>query len=306
MLSRNHHGGLVFIGCSGWSYDDWVGRFYPTNMARKKEEWLRYYSTYFNTVEINSTFFSEPDDFVVNGWIKKGAALRGFEFSVKMPMAITHQALDAGEGGKAAGLATSFEATCAKPLADSGLLGAVLLQMPPSFVNTEGSRAALRTTLEALDTDRHRYAVELRHRSWFKDGGEVEDGAFEILQSLNVANVLADGPEAPAGKKCSANHAYFRFHGRSREVWSDEEDEESLRLSHFDHLYSEDEVKELAESVKVVSATRSQSRAYFTNSSKSKGARNALQLMDQLGMVHKGKDIPVQLSAAGAFLMSKR
>ncbi len=298
----------MFIGCSGWSFEDWVGRFYPVNMAKKKEEWLRYYSSYFNTVEINSTFFREPEDFIVNGWIKKGSVLKDFEFSVKMPQTVTHQALVKNEGEQAGVMASSFEVRCVKPLAESGLLGAALLQLSPSFENEEGPREALRSALSALDTDVYRYAVEFRHGSWF-DGtsGDLEEQAFELLQSLNVANVLADGPEAPAGRKCSANHAYFRFHGRTREVWSDQEQEESLRLSRFDHLYDDEEMKKLAASVQVVSATRSQTRAYFCNNSRAKSVRNALQLMDHLGIAHKEKDIPVDdHSAVGPFLMSKR
>jgi len=47
----------ALIGCSGWSYDDWVGRFYPSDLAKKKGEWLSYYSRFFSTVEINSTFY---------------------------------------------------------------------------------------------------------------------------------------------------------------------------------------------------------------------------------------------------------
>ncbi|OPX60704.1 MAG: hypothetical protein A4E29_01070 [Methanomassiliicoccales archaeon PtaB.Bin134] len=298
----------MFIGCSGWSFEDWVGRFYPVNMARKKEEWLRYYSSYFNTVEINSTFFREPDDFIVNGWIKKGSVLKDFEFSVKMPQTVTHQALINNEGEQAGVMASSFEVRCVKPLADNGLLGATLLQLSPYFKNEERSREALRSTLSALDTEIYRYAVEFRHRSWFDNSsGELETRAFELLQSLNVANVLADGPEAPVAKECSANHAYFRFHGRKREVWSDDEQEESLRLSRFDHLYTDEEIKQLAASIQVVSATRSQTRIYFSNNSRARSARNALQLMDQLGIAHKEKDIPVDdHSTVGPFLMSKR
>jgi uncharacterized protein YecE (DUF72 family) len=52
----------ILVGCSGWSYDDWVGRFYPVELA-KKGEWFSYYSEYFNTVEINSTFYRSPNDF---------------------------------------------------------------------------------------------------------------------------------------------------------------------------------------------------------------------------------------------------
>jgi len=47
----------ILVGCSGWSYDDWVGAFYPVELANKKGEWFDYYAQYFNTVEINSTFY---------------------------------------------------------------------------------------------------------------------------------------------------------------------------------------------------------------------------------------------------------
>jgi hypothetical protein len=47
----------ILVGTSGWSYDDWVGPFYPRDMANNKGEWFTYYAKYFKTVEINSTFF---------------------------------------------------------------------------------------------------------------------------------------------------------------------------------------------------------------------------------------------------------
>ena len=50
----------VLIGCSGWSYDDWVGRFYPMDVAKNKGRWFEYYSQYFRTVEINSTYYRVP------------------------------------------------------------------------------------------------------------------------------------------------------------------------------------------------------------------------------------------------------
>ena len=297
----------MFIGCSGWSFEDWVGRFYPVSFSRKKEEWLRYYSNYFNTVEINSTFFRAPEEFTVNGWIKKAATLKGFEFSVKMPQTVTHDALAKNEGERAGVLASSFEATCVRPLANSELLGAALLQMSPSFRNVDDSREALRDTLKVLDTDVYRYAVEFRHRSWFEAGSdELDIRAYELLRSFNVANAITDGPEGTMSRKSSADHAYFRFHGRGREVWTDEDREEDLRLSRYDHLYSDEEIAELAVRIKEGGADMTQARAYFCNSSKAKGAKNALRLMDVLDIPHKEKEIQVDNhSPVGPFLMSK-
>jgi uncharacterized protein YecE (DUF72 family) len=81
----------ILIGTSGWSDDDWVGSFYPREIANKKGEWLAYYTKYFKTVEINSTFYQPPGEFQVKYWLKK--APKGFEYSVKMPQLITHKAV---------------------------------------------------------------------------------------------------------------------------------------------------------------------------------------------------------------------
>jgi hypothetical protein len=46
----------ILVGCSGWSYDDWIGGFYPVELTNKKGAWFDYYAQYFSTVEINSTY----------------------------------------------------------------------------------------------------------------------------------------------------------------------------------------------------------------------------------------------------------
>jgi uncharacterized protein YecE (DUF72 family) len=71
----------IIIGASGWSYDDWVDPFYPREIANEKGEWFAYYAKYFNTVEINSTFYRPPGEFQVNSWLKK--APKRFEYSVR-------------------------------------------------------------------------------------------------------------------------------------------------------------------------------------------------------------------------------
>lgn len=81
----------ILIGTSGWSYNDWVGPFYPDDMANKKGEWFTYYAKYFKTVEINSTFYRPPGEFQVNSWLRK--APKRFEYSVKMPQLVTHKVL---------------------------------------------------------------------------------------------------------------------------------------------------------------------------------------------------------------------
>ena len=119
----------ILVGCSGWSYDDWVGRFYPMALAKNKGAWLAYYAKYFRTVEINSTFYRPPGELQVSSWIKKGHDLSDFEYSLKMPKLVTHKSMVQGEASAAVHGAKAFEKTCVQSLGEAGLLGCVLLQL---------------------------------------------------------------------------------------------------------------------------------------------------------------------------------
>jgi uncharacterized protein YecE (DUF72 family) len=256
---------------------------------------LRYYANYFTTVEINSTFYRPPNEAIVNGWIRKGAGLKGFEYSVKMPSLVTHEAMVKKDGPQAAIAASVFETTCLKPLAENHLLGTGLLQLSPFFHDDEASRNTLRQTLEGLDTDKYRYAVEFRHRSWLDEAkAELDPRAAELLASFNVANVIVDGPGFPLVRDSTADHAYLRFHGRNYDVWSDEDREEDSHHSRYDYLYSEEELKGWSNTIAKLNTRMKQVRVYFNNNGKAKGARNAFQMMDLLGIQHRAKEVPAQ------------
>ena len=75
-----------FIGCSGWSYTAWKGPFYPPNL--ESSEWLRYYSQKFDYVEIDSSFYKIPSQFMVKNWDRKTPD--NFRFAAKFPKIITH------------------------------------------------------------------------------------------------------------------------------------------------------------------------------------------------------------------------
>ncbi len=291
----------MLIGCSGWSYEDWIGRFYPVALARKKEEWLRYYASFFTTVEVNSTFHRAPNEILVNGWIRKGKPLSGFEYSFKMPRAVTHEAMVAMEGDKASIEATAFEETCIRPLAENGLLGAVLLQLSPSFASGDNALNVLETVLASLDTERYRYAVEFRHRSWLDGRTTLDPDASRLLSSYNVATVQVDGAGFRPVQDVTADHAYVRFHGRDRE-WSDEDGQRAGQ----DYLYTEDELRPWADVIERLDGKVEDVRVYFTNNGWARGAKNAFQMMDLLSMPHRQKEVHVQDQATlGAYLMHK-
>lgn len=285
----------ILVGCSGWSYDDWVGGFYPIELANKKGAWFDYYAQYFRTVEINSTFYRPPGELQVNAWIKKGKGKKGFEYSVKVPQLVTHKALVEQDKERAIFWANSFEKTCVKPLAEAGLLGGVLLQLSPFFKNEGSALDGLKGVLDAVSHQEFDYAVEFRHNSWLDDSRkEIDAAALEVLRERNVANVLIDGPGLHLGTGQTANHSYLRFHGRNYDIWYREEKEDDHRLDRYDFLYKKDQLEPWVPQIKETEQKTLKVRIYFNNHARAKSVRNAFLLMDLLLIEHKQKDIKLQ------------
>jgi uncharacterized protein YecE (DUF72 family) len=285
----------ILIGCSGWSYADWVGAFYPVELANKKGGWFDYYAQYFATVEINSTFYRPPGEFQVNAWIKKGKDKKGFEYSLKVPQLVTHKALVEGEKEKAIFWATSFEKSCVRPLADAGLLGGVLLQLSPYFKNEGSALDNLKNVLDAVSHQDFDYAVEFRHRSWLDENKkEMDSATLEALRERNVANVLIDGPGLHVGTEQTADHAYLRFHGRNYDIWYRDEKEDDHRLDRYDYLYKRDQLAPWIPQIKEAELKENKVRIYFNNHARAKSVRNAFLLMDMLLIEHKQKEIKSQ------------
>jgi uncharacterized protein YecE (DUF72 family) len=237
----------ILIGTSGWSYDDWVGSFYPDRLRNSKDEWLGYYGQFLNTVEINSTFYRMPEEFIINSWIRKGRNIDNFEFSLKLPQLVTHEAIVKDSAKKAAQISKSFENKCIKPLAENELLGAVLIQLSPYFRRYEAKTKAdnlpkLESLFEILNTDQFDYAVEYRHSSWLNQSrDDIDPETIKLMKKFNIATCQLDGPGFPFTKSTTATHGYIRFHGRNRDLWfkgskakdqekqQDESDDRSLR-----------------------------------------------------------------------------
>jgi len=280
----------ILIGCSGWSYDDWIETFYPSSMGGKKSEWLGYYAKFFPTVEINSTFYRVPTDDIVKAWVEKGSKIGKFEFSVKMPEIVTHQSMLENSAEKAAAQASSFEKICIEPLYNAGLLGSVLIQLPPQFTFDGGSSLGkLRTVFEMVAHDKYSYATEFRHRSWLNDTGtDLKSDILDLLREFKVANVMVDGPDFPTTRSLTSNIAYVRFHGRNYDLWfKKEKDKEDPRINRYDFLYSEEQLNLWKPKVEELMENADQVRIYFNNHGRAKAVRNAVYMMDILGISHE-------------------
>ena len=144
------------VGCSGWSYTSWQGPFYPSSIENSR--WLNYYSHVFDYVEIDSSFYRIPNVFMVKNWCKKTP--KSFRITAKFPRVITHEKRLKDVDND---LEQFFEAIGAH--SDKTLT--LLIQLLPSLQIHEWLEA-LREVVRRLDS-RFRYAVEVRHSSWFQD-----------------------------------------------------------------------------------------------------------------------------------------
>ncbi len=284
----------ITVGCSGWSYEDWVGRFFPFEIKDDNAKRFEHYAQFFSAVEVNSTFYRMPAEPQVHSWVEKAKAHTGFEFSVKMPRSVTHEALVDGDDKTALKHALFFERVLASPLNEAGGLGAIVLQMSPYFHNTGDSFEALSRFLGSLSVGEFHYAIEFRHRSWLNDKHHLLADTVKLLRGNRIANVIVDGPGFPYTSELTADSAYVRFHGRNYDIWFHDEKENDDRLDRYDYLYTEEQLLSWVPRLREMEEKVPRVRVFFNNHGRAKAAKNALELMDLLRIPHSPKVVHVQ------------
>jgi uncharacterized protein YecE (DUF72 family) len=173
--------------------------FYPPRCAPRN--WLGYYARYFDTVEINMTFYRLPKEEAVARWVEQTPP--EFIFAVKVSRYVTHvkRLLDVQQH-----LSLLYERI--RPLIDSPKMGPLLWQLPPTFaIDLE----RLAQALEHLH-DGRRHAFEFRHPSWFTEE------TYMLLREHNVALVIGDRPQVNDFQthELTADFTFVRFHGGTR------------------------------------------------------------------------------------------
>ena len=183
----------VRIGCSGWNYRDWRERVYPKGLGAGR--WLEHYSTLFDTVEVNSTFYRLASRDAVARWVEQTPG--HFVFAAKASRYLTHmKRLTDMERG----VERFYERI--EPLVESAKLGPIVWQLPESFHRDDDRLAA---ALAAMPAGQH--CVELRHASWFT--AEV----YALLREHDVALVIGDHPERPfQSYEHTAGWTFVRLH----------------------------------------------------------------------------------------------
>ena len=235
---------MIRLGPAGWDYDDWAGIVYPRPAPRGFDP-LAWLASYFDTVEVNSTFYRPLPAAPVRSWLERVAPFPRFRFTAKLWRRLTHER----EAYGAAEVARARAALDA--LHDAGRLGAVLLQFPWSFRRDAAAEEWLRDLLGALAG--LPCVVEVRHESW-----NVPE-AYAALAARGVGFVNVDQPlfarSIQPSAIATARVGYVRVHGRNYRDWFRKG---AGRDARYDYLYSADElapwsrrVRELAEAPRV-------------------------------------------------------
>jgi uncharacterized protein YecE (DUF72 family) len=247
----------IFLGTCGWSYKEWDGTFYPKKNIESK---LRAYSRIFKTVEIDSTFYSNPSKGTVLGWLKYSP--NDFVFSAKIPKSITHD--------KALGLRKDVKADLEEfldlmmPLQLAGKLACLLIQLPPKYSYNPKN---LQDFFAMLDL-RFRYAVEFRNLTWLMPKTET----FRLLEQYGVAYTIVDEPLLPPEVHLTTDFAYFRWHGKGQDIW-------------FDYKYSSDELEPWVPKVLDAAGRVKKVYGFFNNHYHGYAPENCLQLLEKLGLM---------------------
>lgn len=233
------------VGCSGWFYWGWRGKFYPEALPTK--DWFGHYAGRFKTVELNAPFYSWPTIATVKSWVRQ-AGRRRFLYTVKVCELITH--------------VMRFEGT-QELVRDFGMIadllgsqmGCFLFQLPPSFTYTP---ARLTEILSQLEPAR-RNVIEFRHASWWNDA------VFAAFRQTRTIFCSCSAPRLPDELVKTADDIYVRFHGTRK--W-------------YRHDYSREELAIWASRIRDSGAKTVW--AYFNNDYDGHAIQNARELLRQL------------------------
>jgi uncharacterized protein YecE (DUF72 family) len=308
----------VRVGPAGWSYPDWSGYVYPAPRPKGFHE-ATYLAQFFDTIEINTSFYSPLQPGHAHQWLELVAANPRFLFTAKLWQKFTHEIFPSAAGPGTTGISsTGFARPSSSKLnrtssgtgipsvedertvragfdvlRNAGKLGAVLLQFPFSFHRTNETTAYLIALLRRFGD--YPLAIEMRHGSW--DDPEV----FELLREYHAALCNIDQPiigkslapsdgrslERLGGKPPLPSEdsvlpiGYVRLHGRRYDTWFND-DPTIPSHERYNYLYSSIELSPWAQRIQTESEHTRKIFVVTNNHYLGKGVVNALQLISML------------------------
>lgn len=232
---------VVRVGTAGWDYPDWRGVVYPAKKSKAFDE-LEYLSGFFDTVEINASFYRPATPQAAAGWVRKVAANPRFRFTAKLWKRFTHERTSAWTADDVRAASAALDV-----LRDAGRLGAVLLQFPWSFKRDDATSEWLRDLLSAFAA--FPLVVEVRHTSW-TEGDLLQELTERGVGIVNVDQPMFRRSIAPAAHTTGAV-GYVRLHGRNHRDWFRPK---ATRDERYDYLYTPQELEPWVQRVRQIAA----------------------------------------------------
>jgi len=253
-------GGRIYVGTCGYSYKDWIGRFYPEGI--KSSAMLPFYAEHFSAVEIDATYYRIPSAATFGSMHNRTP--NDFRFALKLPGTLTHLPSDDAE--VVPDDARLFRENI-QPLVAGGKLAAVLMQFPSAFRPSPRSAAYVRALREALPD--LALVAEFRNREWQRPE------TIALLSAASVGWCNVDEPQFDRLLRPSSDVVgplgYVRFHGRNYQKWWRHEKSEER----YDYEYTSEELAPWTGRVAEMASETKTTFAFFNNHRFGQSAKNA-------------------------------
>ncbi len=263
---------VLHIGPAGWSYPDWAGYVYPSRRAKGFHE-ATYLAEFFDTIEINTSFYQPLNPEHAAQWIDRVAANPRFVFTAKLWQRFTHEVSSTSSGAAdERAVREGFDV-----LRTANKLGAVLLQFPFSFHRSEETVSYLAWLLKRFAD--YPLVVEVRHATW--DSPKT----LELLRDSGASFCNIDQPiiGRSLGPSAQATSAvgYVRLHGRRYDTWFTDDAATPVH-ERYNYLYTAEELAPWVTRVRKVSGQARDTFVVTNNHFQGKAVVNALQLISIL------------------------
>jgi uncharacterized protein YecE (DUF72 family) len=246
-----------FLGCSGFYYNHWRGLFYPEKLSKTK--WLEYYTQFFNTLEVNNTFYRYPSQELLEGWYNKTPS--NFTFTLKANRIITQFHKFKGTEQYTASFYELAHLLREKLLC-------VLFQLPPMV---HKNMDLLQTIADQLDPSVMN-VLEFRHESWW------DSEVYEFMDKRGIVFCSVSAYELPENIVKTGSAVYVRFHGK--DGW-------------YKHNYPDEELAAWAQKIKQQNPQRA--LCYFNNDFNANAPRNCLTFKKMLERQQANIETPLLL-----------
>jgi len=255
----------IFTGTSGYSYSDWKGNFYPASISTS--QYLSYYSSFFNTVELNFTYYRFPEANIFNSMCRNLDKNSDFIFSLKASNIFTHERKFSRDDIK------QF-IKALEPLVYENRLGSILFQFPYSFYFNGQNISYLSSLLEGFTG--YEKCAEFRNAGW------LNEETLKCLKNFSTGFCNVDEPLIkgllPQTSIYTSGSGYIRFHGRNAEKWWNPQH----AYQRYDYMYKQEELAEWLPRVREIREKTKKLYVYFNNHYKGKAVKSALMFTELL------------------------